>query len=149
MAAIWLRFRTEMRNRWRGTLALVLLLGFVGSIVLAAAAGARRTSTAPDRLVAAVGGEGDAHIFDVGIPIPNRIRGLPQVEHSVAVGSMLADSVPLSGGNRGDRRSALRRPGRRRAVARRRRPAGRRANLAAAVPGWLAVRIRPAEALWA
>jgi hypothetical protein len=97
MAATWLRFRTELRARWRGTLALVLLLGLVGSVVLAAAAGARRTSTAPDRLVAAVGGEGDAHIFDVGAADADQIRALPQVEHSVAVGFILADSVPLSG----------------------------------------------------
>jgi putative ABC transport system permease protein len=92
-----LRFCTELRVRWRGTLALVLLLGFVGSVVLAAAAGARRTSTAPDRLVAAVGGEGDAHIFDVGTADPDRIRALPQVEHSTGVAFILADSVPLSG----------------------------------------------------
>jgi FtsX-like permease family len=97
MAATWMRFRTELRARWRGTLALVLLLGFVGSVVLAAAAGARRTATAPDRLVAAVGGEGDAHIFDVGTADPERIRALPQVERSVGIAFMLADSVPLSG----------------------------------------------------
>jgi FtsX-like permease family len=97
MAAVWLRFRRELGTRWRGTLALVLLLGFVGSIVLAAAAGARRTSTAPDRLVAAVGGEGDAHIFDVGAADPEQIRALPAVEHSAGIGFMLADSVPLSG----------------------------------------------------
>ena len=97
MAAVWLRFRRELGTRWRGTLALVLLLGFVGSVVLAAAAGARRTSTAPDRLVAAVGGEGDAHIFDVGTADPDQIRALPEVEHSVGIGFMLAESVPLSG----------------------------------------------------
>jgi FtsX-like permease family len=97
MAATWMRFRTEVRARWRGTLALVLLLGFVGSVVLAAAAGARRTATAPDRLVAAVGGEGDAHIFDVGTADPDRIRALPQVERSLGITFMLADSVPLSG----------------------------------------------------
>jgi FtsX-like permease family len=97
MAATWMRFRTELRARWRGTLALMLVLGFVGSVVLAAAAGARRTATAPDRLVAAVGGEGDAHIFDVGTADPDRIRALPQVERSVGTTFMLADSVPLSG----------------------------------------------------
>jgi len=96
MAATWLRFRTELRARWRGTLALVLLLGFVGSVVLAAAAGARRTSTAPDRLVAAVGGEGDAHIFDVGTADPDQIRALPRVDDSAATTFFLADSVPLS-----------------------------------------------------
>jgi hypothetical protein len=96
MAAVWLRLVAELRARWRGTLALVLLLGFVGSVVLAAAAGARRTSTAPDRLLAAVGGEGDAHIEFVGSADPDRIRSLPQVEHSVAIAFLYADSVPLS-----------------------------------------------------
>jgi FtsX-like permease family len=96
VAATWMRFRTELRARWRGTLTLVLLLGFVGSIVLASAAGARRTSTAPDRLAAAVGGVGDAHVFDVGTADPDRIRALPQVEHSTRITFMLADSVPLS-----------------------------------------------------
>ncbi len=96
MAATWQRFRAELRARWRGTLALVLLLGFVGGVVLAAAAGVRRTSTAPDRLVAAVGGEGDAHIFDVGTADPDQIRALPQVDDSAAVTFFLADSVPLS-----------------------------------------------------
>jgi hypothetical protein len=96
MAATWMRFRTELRSRWRGTLALVLLLGFVGSIALAAVAGARRTSTAPDRLVAAVGGGGDANIFDVGTADADRIRALPQVEHSVGTTFMLADAIPLS-----------------------------------------------------
>src|ERR687892_743805 len=96
-SAVWLRFVAELRARWRGTLALVVLLGLVGSVVLAAMAGARRTSTAPDRLVSAVGGEGDAHIFDVGGADPDRIRALPQVEHSVAITFFLADSVPLSG----------------------------------------------------
>ncbi|MGH9110820.1 MAG: hypothetical protein ACRDZN_00730, partial [Acidimicrobiales bacterium] len=97
LGAVWLRFVAELRARWRGTLALVLLVGFVGSVLLAAAAGARRTSTAPDRLVAAVGGEGDAHIFDVGTADPDRIRSLPQVEHSAALAFLLADTVPLTG----------------------------------------------------
>jgi hypothetical protein len=96
MAAVWLRYRTEVRARWRETLALALLLGFVGSVVLAAAAGARRTATAPDRLVAEVGG-GDAHIFDVGTADPDQVRALPQVENSTAITFMLADSVPLAG----------------------------------------------------
>jgi hypothetical protein len=95
--AVWLRFMAELRARWRGTLALVVLLGLVGSIVLAAVAGARRTSTAPDRLVAAVGGEGDAHIIYVGSADPDGIRALPQVERSVAITFLYADSVPLSG----------------------------------------------------
>ena len=105
MAATWLRFRTEPRARWRGTLALVLLLGFVGSVVLAAAAGARRTATAPDRLVAAVGGEGGANIFDVGTADPDRIRALPLVDDSAAATTVLPRRfrATVERGRRGDR----------------------------------------------
>jgi ABC-type lipoprotein release transport system permease subunit len=39
----------ELRRRWRSTVALVLLLGVVGALVLATAAGARRSETALDR----------------------------------------------------------------------------------------------------
>jgi hypothetical protein len=39
----------ELRHRWRSTVALVLLLGVVGALVLATAAGARRSETALDR----------------------------------------------------------------------------------------------------
>lgn len=97
MAAVWLRLRTELRAHWGGTLALVVVLGIVGAVVLAAGAGARRTSTAPARLVEAVGGEGDAYIFDAGATDPDRLRTLPQVEHSVAIDFLLADTVPLTG----------------------------------------------------
>ncbi len=97
MPAVWLRLRTELRAHRGATLALVVALGVVGALVLAAAAGARRTSTAPARLVEAVGGEGDAHIFDAGAADPGRIRTLPQVEHSVAIDFLLADTVPLTG----------------------------------------------------
>ena len=75
MAAVWLRRRTELRAHWEGTLALVVVLGVVGAVVLAVATGARRTSTAPARLVEAVGGEGDAHIFDAGGADPGWIPG--------------------------------------------------------------------------
>ena len=40
---------SEIRRRWRGALALTLLIGIVGAIVLATSAGARRTSTALER----------------------------------------------------------------------------------------------------
>jgi ABC-type antimicrobial peptide transport system permease subunit len=41
--------RLEVRRRWRGTVALALLVGAIGAIVLATAAGARRSDTALER----------------------------------------------------------------------------------------------------
>ncbi|MGO9876387.1 MAG: FtsX-like permease family protein [Acidimicrobiia bacterium] len=43
---MWSLAGREIRRRWRTVVALVLLVGAVGAIVLATAAGARRTSTA-------------------------------------------------------------------------------------------------------
>ncbi|MGH8986853.1 MAG: FtsX-like permease family protein [Acidimicrobiia bacterium] len=51
MAAVWYRFRAEMRTRWMATIGLALLVGVAGGVVLTAAAGARRTDTAYDRMV--------------------------------------------------------------------------------------------------
>ena len=49
MAAVWLRFRTELRTRWPGALVLVVLVGLAGGAVLTAIAGARRTSSSFER----------------------------------------------------------------------------------------------------
>ncbi len=43
MAAVWMRFRGELRARWRGWLVVAVLAGVAGGLVLTAAAGARRT----------------------------------------------------------------------------------------------------------
>jgi MacB-like periplasmic core domain len=51
MGAVWLRLRAELRRQWRGWLALAVLLGVIGGIALAAAAGARRTDTAYPRFL--------------------------------------------------------------------------------------------------
>ena len=50
MAAVWILVWSAARRRWRAYLALALLLGFAGGVVLTAAAGARRTATAYPRL---------------------------------------------------------------------------------------------------
>ena len=46
-----MRLRADMRVRWRGLLALALLLALVAGVVITAAAGARRTDTAYPRLL--------------------------------------------------------------------------------------------------
>jgi putative ABC transport system permease protein len=63
VAAVWLVIRTLLRARWRSWLVLAVLAGLGGGMVIAVAAGARRTdaaypsliawSAAPDALVAA------------------------------------------------------------------------------------------------
>jgi hypothetical protein len=51
MGSVWLSLRADLRLRWRPLAALALLLGLIGGVVLAAAAGARRTDTAYPRLL--------------------------------------------------------------------------------------------------
>jgi len=46
-------FRVSFRTRWRAWIAIAVLAGVAGGVVLAAAAGARRTDSAPERVVAA------------------------------------------------------------------------------------------------
>jgi hypothetical protein len=46
VSAVWHLAGREIRHRWRSVVVLVLLVGAVGTIVLATAAGARRSSTA-------------------------------------------------------------------------------------------------------
>jgi hypothetical protein len=45
-------FRVSFRARWRAWTAIAVLAGLVGGVVLVAAAGARRTDSAPERVVA-------------------------------------------------------------------------------------------------
>jgi MacB-like periplasmic core domain/FtsX-like permease family len=51
MGSLWLVLRAELRHRLLGMLGLAMLLGLIGGVVLAAAAGARRTDTAYPRLL--------------------------------------------------------------------------------------------------
>ena len=87
MTAIGIRFRAELRARWRAWLVTGLTAGLVGGLVLAAFAGARRADSALDRLLAVTSPE-DVSISK-GFVLGNydldfdRIERLPQV---VAVG---------------------------------------------------------------
>jgi hypothetical protein len=53
VSAVWYRFRTESRARWKSVFALALLAGLAGGVTLTAIAGARRTSSAYSRLLVA------------------------------------------------------------------------------------------------
>ena len=46
VAAVWMRFRAELRSRWRTWLTLAVLAGIAGGFVIAGIAGARRTDSA-------------------------------------------------------------------------------------------------------
>lgn len=67
-----------LRSRWPATAGLTLIVAVVSAVVLTFAAGARRTSSAPDRYTAAVGGAFDGLIFqDHGRPRTAEIAALP------------------------------------------------------------------------
>ena len=51
MAAVWIRAMNELRARWRAWLAIALMLGIAAGVVMAAAAGARRTDSAVPRFL--------------------------------------------------------------------------------------------------
>lgn len=93
MAAVTARVRSELRSRWRAMVGIMVLLGLVGGVALAAVAGARRTATAYDRMLA------QASPYDVLVNpdegtrsalTPGDIAGLPGVN---AVGTVLG--VPV------------------------------------------------------
>jgi len=88
MGAVWLRFRAELRTRWRAWLGLALLIGLAAGAVMALLAGGRRTDTAYERFLRAehaydlvvVNNEADGTaIFDF-----DEIARLPQVVDSAS-----------------------------------------------------------------
>src|SRR5437016_6056647 len=52
VAAVWMAARAQLRRRWGATVALALLVGLAGGVVIAAIAGASRTEAAMKRFVA-------------------------------------------------------------------------------------------------
>jgi hypothetical protein len=51
VAAVWIAARAQLRRRWGATVALVVLVGLTGGVVIAAVAGASRTDSAMTRFV--------------------------------------------------------------------------------------------------
>ena len=51
MDTLWLALHSDLRRKWRALVSLTLLLSLAGGVVLTAAAGARRTDTAYQRLL--------------------------------------------------------------------------------------------------
>ena len=78
MRAVGYRLRCGLRSHWPATAGLILIVAVVSAVVLTFAAGARRTSSAPDRYTAAVGGAFDGLIFqEHGRPRTAEIAALP------------------------------------------------------------------------
>ena len=67
MRAVILVFRAQLRHRWQSWLAIAILISIVAGVVLAAAAGGRRTQSAFPGFVA-------AHGFDAVVYSLNRCR---------------------------------------------------------------------------
>ncbi|MDP9228415.1 MAG: hypothetical protein M3M99_05105, partial [Actinomycetota bacterium] len=82
MAAIRIRLRAELRSSWRVWLTLAVLAGLAGGLVIATAAGARRTDSALERGRVATEtvdvwvGRGDFFSLDLDF---DRVERLPQV----------------------------------------------------------------------
>lgn len=78
--AVAYRVRCQLRAQWRSTVALGLMVAAVGGVVLGLAAGAERTSSAPDRYTAASAGRFDGRIEQQGgRPRTAEIAALPAV----------------------------------------------------------------------
>jgi hypothetical protein len=90
VVAVWYSFGAEVRSRWRSLVALSVLLGLAGGVALAAAAGARRTSSASSRY------RRSSRASDVTVDLPPDLSGhtpdeiageLPGVrDHSISSG---------------------------------------------------------------
>src|SRR5690242_3980688 len=88
MTALWLRLRAELRHRWGGVLALGLVAGLAGAAVLTAAAGAHRTDTAYERMLAATRAPNFVVRTGTGIDTPFTTRDverLPGVQTAAPV----------------------------------------------------------------
>src|SRR5687767_13705414 len=83
MGAVWMRSRAELRTGIRALIGVALLGGLAGGLVIASAAGARRTDTAYERLLAD-SASADVFVYnypDPGLAVldPATVEALPQV----------------------------------------------------------------------
>ncbi len=99
MAPLWLVTRGAARRRWAGLVGLALLVALVGSVSLAAVAGARRTSSAVDRFRTATDArDGGAVDFllggpDIGDDIAGALERLDGVEQTGTVRFFPTDAL--------------------------------------------------------
>lgn len=103
----WYRFTRTFRGRRGGYLAIVLLVGLVGGLAMAAVAGARRTQSAfPAYLAASNAGDLQTSLyFGGGAALSNlydpqvtaRLARLPHVRHVAAMAGTFAAPLSASG----------------------------------------------------
>jgi len=86
--------RFEIRRRWRGVVVLTLVVGFVGAVVLATLAGARRTDSSLRRF------DEWSHAADVTLlppfgytPTPAEMAKVRQIRNVVAVGELRSFAI--------------------------------------------------------
>src|SRR2546423_10269853 len=85
-----MRAKEELRSRLASVLALAVIVGVIGGVVIAAAAGARRTDTAYERLISASNAldvVADVHAKDprVARRLLREVEHLPQVADASVV----------------------------------------------------------------
>jgi putative ABC transport system permease protein len=94
-----MRVSSRIRRHAGATLGTACAIALVTTIVLAVAGGARRTTSAPDRYTASVGGDVDALVEQrSGLPKTDRIAALPAVDelstYTFLFGGLDDDKVP-------------------------------------------------------
>lgn len=96
--AVAYRMSRVLRAQWRAMSALSLIVGTVTGVVLAFAAGAARTSSAPDRYTEASGGGFDANVQqESGRPRTAEVAALPGVSSVESVTFLFGVLVPPEG----------------------------------------------------
>ena len=86
MGAVGMLARCEIRRRWRSVVGLALLVGLVGAVVLATAAGARRSDTALARFSAASRSGDVSLLLALGYtPTPTQLEQLRHVRGVAAL----------------------------------------------------------------
>ena len=101
MKAVVYRVRSVLRRRLAATLGVTLIVTVVCGVVIAFAAGAKRTSTAPDRYTSAFGGVADAQLIqdDRGKPLDRQVAALPGVESVDSMSFVFGGLSDASGNN--------------------------------------------------
>lgn len=93
MAPVWYRFGAELRGRWKAWVALGLLLGVIGGIVMAATAGARRTASAYPRFLSqSEAADVTVDVFgeDIGAFPWDEVAALPGVQAAGSYSGVIA-----------------------------------------------------------